>query len=145
MILPDEAATSRAGAALADVMRPGDVITLSGPLGAGKTTLARALLRALGEEGEVPSPSFALVQPYDALDLPVWHVDLYRLDRPEELAELGLGDILDRGALLIEWPERAPGAWPEALALSLDPLAGEARRLTAQVPASWEGRWPPKR
>ena len=143
MILADEGATRRAGALLAAALRPGDVVTLSGPLGAGKTTLARGLLRALGEEGEVPSPSFALVQPYDALTLPVWHADLYRIEHGDELDELGLDEILATGALLVEWPERAPGAWPHALALSLEPLTGDARRLTAIVPSSWEGRWPP--
>ena len=143
MILADEEATRRAGASLAAALRPGDVVTLSGPLGAGKTTLARGLLRALGEEGEVPSPSFALVQPYDALALPVWHADLYRIERADELDELGLDEVLATGALLVEWPERAPGCWPEALGLSLEPLQGDARRLTAIVPSSWEGRWPP--
>ena len=143
MILADEDATRMIGARLAGVLRQGDVVTLSGPLGAGKTALARGLLRALGEEGEVPSPSFALVQPYDALRLPVWHADLYRIEHPEELTELGLDEVLATGALLVEWPERAPGAWPDALALSLQPLAGDARRLTAIVPPSWEGRWPP--
>lgn len=142
MILADEAATAAVGVALAAVLRVGDVIALSGPLGAGKTTLARALLRALGEEGEVPSPSFALVQPYDALALPVWHADLYRLNAPDELAELGLDEILGSGAILVEWPERAPDAWPHALALSLEPLGDGARRLTANVPPPWEGRWP---
>ena len=142
-MLVDEQATRRVGASLAGALRAGDVVTLSGPLGAGKTTFARGLLRALGEEGEVPSPSFALVQPYDALTLPVWHVDLYRIEHEDELAELGLDEVLADGALLVEWPERAPGRWPHALALSLEPLMGDARRLTAIVPSSWEGRWPP--
>jgi tRNA threonylcarbamoyladenosine biosynthesis protein TsaE len=142
MILADEAATQAFGAALAAALRPGDVVTLSGPLGAGKTTLARALLHALGELGEVPSPSFALVQPYDHLTLPVWHADLYRIDRPSELIELGLDEIRSDGALIVEWPEHASGAWPDALALSLEPLDSTSRRLTAKVPPSWEGRWP---
>ena len=79
MILKDEAATAALGAALAKLARPGDVITLSGPLGVGKTALARALLKALGHKGEVPSPTFAIVQPYEELKLPVWHSDLYRI------------------------------------------------------------------
>ncbi|MEO6249010.1 MAG: tRNA (adenosine(37)-N6)-threonylcarbamoyltransferase complex ATPase subunit type 1 TsaE [Sphingomicrobium sp.] len=144
MMLVDEAATQALGAALALVVRVGDVIALSGPLGSGKTTLVRALLRALGEEGEVPSPSFALVQPYDQLSPPVWHADLYRLDDPAELLELGLDEILTEGALIVEWPERAPGAWPEALALSFEPVGEDARRLTATAPPPWKGRWPPR-
>ena len=72
------------------MLRPGDVILLDGPLGAGKTTFVRGLLEALGHVGEVPSPSFAIVQPYDDLALPLWHVDLYRIAHPSELAELGL-------------------------------------------------------
>jgi tRNA threonylcarbamoyladenosine biosynthesis protein TsaE len=143
MILADERATMKAGAALAKALRPGDVVTLSGPLSAGKTTLVRGLLKALGHKGEVPSPSFAIVQPYDALDPPVWHVDLYRIETPDEMAELGLEDIMDEGVLVVEWPEHAGnGAWPWALALSLQPLEDGSRALTGQVPAAWEGRWP---
>ena len=145
MILVDEAETQRAGAALARLLRGGDVVTLSGPLGIGKTTLVRALLHALGHIGEVPSPTFAIVQPYDELALPVWHCDLYRIDDPAELDELGLETILGDGALLVEWPERAgEAAWPQALDLSLDFAEGGARSLTARVPAAWEGRWPPR-
>jgi tRNA threonylcarbamoyladenosine biosynthesis protein TsaE len=118
------------------------VITLSGPLGVGKTALVRGLLAALGHEGEVPSPSFAIVQPYDELELPVWHVDLFRLDDQSELEELGLESASD-GALVIEWPEKAgPAAWPEALRLTLEFADAGARRLTASVPPSWQSRWP---
>jgi tRNA threonylcarbamoyladenosine biosynthesis protein TsaE len=120
------------------------VITLSGPLGVGKTALARGFIAALGHAGEVPSPSFALVQPYDDFDPPVWHVDLYRIDDPAEMDELGLDSQAD-AVLLVEWPERAgEGAWPDALALSLDFAPQGDRILTAKVPPSWEGRWPPK-
>ena len=90
MILADEQATEALGAALAGLLRPGDVIGLSGPLGVGKTALARGLLAALGHGGEVPSPSFAIVQPYDELVPPIWHVDLFRIDDVGELDELGL-------------------------------------------------------
>lgn len=131
------------GRKLGAALEPGDVVTLSGPLSAGKTTLVRGLLAGLGHKGEVPSPSFALVQPYEMLTPPVWHVDLYRIDDPSELDELGLDDLGGEGVLLIEWPEHAGRrAWPRALALSLEMLEGGARALTAEVPAAWEGRWP---
>ncbi|MGE5563383.1 MAG: tRNA (adenosine(37)-N6)-threonylcarbamoyltransferase complex ATPase subunit type 1 TsaE [Bacillota bacterium] len=144
MILDDEEATARFGARLAAAARGGDVITLSGPLGVGKTALARGFIAALGHEGDVPSPSFAIVQPYEDLDPPVWHVDLYRIEEPSEIAELGLDSAAD-AVLLVEWPERAPAnLWPEALALSLDFAGGSGRILTAKVPPSWDGRWPPK-
>ncbi len=131
------------GGKLSKALRIGDVVTLSGPLSAGKTTLVRGLLRALGHKGEVPSPSFAIVQPYEDLQLPVWHVDLYRIEDLSDLAELGLEDIRDVGVLIIEWPEHGDSAaWPEALALSLNVVEDDARALTANVPAAWEGRWP---
>ncbi len=142
MILADEGATEALGAAIARRLRPGDVITLSGGLGVGKTTLTRAILHGLGHSGEVPSPTFAIVQPYEELDPPVWHVDLYRIERPEEIEELGLDWAAD-AALIVEWPERAgEGAWPGALELSLDFAEAGARRLTAKVPPPWQGRWP---
>ncbi len=145
MILKDEKATLALGRKLATLLRPGDVVTLSGALSAGKTTLVRGLLAALGHKGEVPSPSFAIVQPYDALSPPVWHVDLYRIENAADLEELGLDDIRQEGVLIIEWPEHAgPDAWPQALALSLQVADNGSRALTAEVPASWEGRWPPR-
>jgi tRNA threonylcarbamoyladenosine biosynthesis protein TsaE len=141
MILPQAEDTFAFGERLAVRARRGDVITLSGPLGAGKTTLVRGFLAGLGHREEVPSPSFAIVQPYEALDPPAWHVDLYRIEDLSELAELGL-DAADDVVLLVEWPERAGAdAWPGALRLSLDFDAADARRLTAQVPPAWEGRW----
>ena len=144
MILADEEETERLGAMIAMRLSPGDVVTLSGPLGVGKTALARGMLTALGHDGEVPSPSFAIVQPYDELDPPVWHVDLFRIDEFGELDELGL-DSAAEGVLLVEWPEKA-GAdrWPQALGLTLEFAEDGARRLTAKVAASWQSRWPPR-
>jgi tRNA threonylcarbamoyladenosine biosynthesis protein TsaE len=143
MILKNEEETAAIGAALARVARAGDVITLSGPLGVGKTALAREFLRSLGHESDVPSPTFAIVQPYDELEPPVWHVDLYRIEDRSEIDEIGLDAAADT-VLLIEWPERAGDLWPDALALSLDFGAEGDRILTAKVPPSWEGRWPPR-
>lgn len=143
MKLKDEKATLALGRKLAKAVRPGDVVTLTGQLSAGKTTMVRGLLGALGHAGEVPSPSFAIVQPYEALNPPVWHVDLYRIESASDLDELGLGDISQEGVLIIEWPEHAgTDAWPAALALSLAVEEDGTRALTAKVPASWEGRWP---
>ncbi len=144
MILADEGATEAVGRQLAAAIRPGDVVALSGPLGVGKTALSRAVLRAAGHAGEVPSPTFAIVQPYDDLPVPIWHCDLYRLEDASELEELGLDSALGDGVLLIEWPEKAgAAAWPQALRLLLDFAADGQRRLTWEVPAAWEGRWPP--
>ena len=144
MLLTDAAASEEFGARLAAAVRPGDVITLAGPLGAGKTSIARGLLAALGLEDEAPSPTFAIVQPYAPPEtrLPVMHVDLYRIEHVEELDELGLDEAREDAVLLVEWPERAPGRWPDALALTLDFAPDGGRRLTATVPAAWEGRWP---
>ena len=145
MILVDEQATREVGRSLARQIRAGDVITLAGSLAAGKTTLVRGLLEAMGHRGEVPSPSFAIVQPYDELSPPVWHVDLYRIEQASDLDELGLDEIRAHGILLVEWPERAGlDAWSDALALSLEPANDGGRALTARVPPSWEGRWPPR-
>jgi tRNA threonylcarbamoyladenosine biosynthesis protein TsaE len=144
--LADAAATLALGARLAAQVRPGDMIGLSGPLGAGKTTLARGLLAALGLEGEAPSPSFAIVQSYAPPEtrIPVAHVDLYRIDDPAEADELGLDDLRQDHLLLIEWPERlGDGAWRDALRLVFAAGPDGGRRLTAEVPAAWESRWPP--
>jgi tRNA threonylcarbamoyladenosine biosynthesis protein TsaE len=144
VILAGPAETASAGQALAEVLRAGDIIALSGDLGAGKTSLARGLLAGLGLVEDAPSPSFAIVIPYDLPEvrLPVWHVDLFRLDDPDEIEELGLDEALSNGALIIEWPERmGTRLWPEALLLHLNP-EGSGRRLTVTVPPSWEGRCP---
>ena len=143
-VLADEAATDTFGRRLAARLAPGDVVLLSGDLGAGKTALARGILAGLGHMGEVPSPTFTLVQSYEwpGVRLPVWHVDLYRLEDPNEVEELGLDEILADGALIIEWPERAGGRWPEALHLTLTDSGEGSRRLTVRVPPAWEARWP---
>ncbi|WP_343520092.1 tRNA (adenosine(37)-N6)-threonylcarbamoyltransferase complex ATPase subunit type 1 TsaE [Sphingomonas sp.] len=146
MRLADAAASEALGARLAAVARPGDVIALSGQLGAGKTSIARGLLAALGLEEEAPSPSFAIVQPYDPPEVhfPVLHVDLYRIEDPGEVDELGLDDARCDSLLVVEWPERLPAsAWRDALWLSLTIEPDGARGLTAQVPAAWKNRWPP--
>lgn len=146
MILADEAATLAVGAWLAGRLRVGDVVALSGPLGSGKTTLARGCIAALDHMGEVASPTFTVVQSYGPADtrVPLLHADLYRLRDPEEADELGLDDARADHALLVEWPERLGGRlWPDALRLDLSPAGADARRLTAMVPAAWEGRWPP--
>ncbi|RWM36184.1 tRNA (adenosine(37)-N6)-threonylcarbamoyltransferase complex ATPase subunit type 1 TsaE [Mesorhizobium sp.] len=133
--LADEAATARLGEDLAMALRAGDIIALKGDLGAGKSTLARALIRALADDAdlEVPSPTFTLVQSYQTR-VPVHHFDLYRLSSPDELDELGLDDALAQGAALVEWPERAEDRLP-ANALQVE-LAehGEGRiaRLSGQ-------------
>ena len=104
--LADEAGTAALGTRLARLARPGDVIALYGDLGAGKTTLARALIRTLAGPGtEAPSPTFTLAQTYATPGLPIWHFDLYRLEDPGEARELGLEEAVD-GLALIEWPER---------------------------------------
>lgn len=117
VFLADEEATGRLGADLALALRAGDVLALRGDLGAGKTTLARALIRALAGDPhlEVPSPTFTLVQAYEAR-VPVAHFDLYRVGDPEELTELGFEAALRDGAVLIEWPERAGGRLPPGAA-----------------------------
>lgn len=142
--LASEAATLRLGAAIGAALRAGDVVALEGDLGAGKTTLARGILAGAGHEGEVPSPTFTIVQAYlpPSVRLPVWHCDLYRIESPGEIEELGLEEALDDGALVVEWPDRAGSRlMRDALRLRLD-IDGGARRLTAEVPPAWESRWP---
>ena len=113
-------------------------MALWGDLGAGKTTLARAILRALGVEEDVPSPTFTIVQSYDTPRLAVSHYDLYRIKNPREMRELGFDDALLDGAALVEWPERAPEALPpDALHVRLALREG-AREARLTGPARWE-------
>lgn len=144
--LPTADATEAFGRALAERLRVGDAVALFGTLGAGKTTLARGVLRGLGHVGDVGSPTFPIVQTYDPPDtrIPVWHVDLYRIEDADELEELGLDEARQDGVLLIEWPERMPSLWPGTLALLLELGEDDRRALTAQVPPAWGARWPPR-
>ncbi len=141
--LADAAATERAGARLAAALGrlPGPtIVALKGPLGAGKTTLARGLLRGLGHAGRVRSPTFTLLEPYELAGMQVAHLDLYRLADPSELDFLGVADLLVPGAVvLVEWPERAGDRLPAPdLTLVLD-YEGAGRSLEAQA-ASEAGR-----
>lgn len=142
IFLPDDAATADLGRRIAAKLRPGDLVLLSGDLGAGKTALARAIVRSLvGDERlEVPSPSFALVQPYDAGGLSILHADLYRLASEREIGELGLFDRAD-SIVLVEWPERAAGL-RERASVSVElgiPPGGEGR--SARIEASEDRRF----
>lgn len=139
--LPDEAATARLGAAVAAALRAGEAVCLSGPLGAGKSTLARALVRALTTPGEeVPSPTFTLVQTYETTGFPLAHFDLYRLADPGEADEIGLDEALDEGAAVIEWPERLAGRLaPDRLDIDIA-FDGDGRRARLTPHGAWKGR-----
>lgn len=143
--LPDLGAMEHFGRAIAAALRPGDVVALTGGLGAGKTTLARAIIAGLGHQGEVPSPSFAIVELYDppAVRLPLVHADFYRLSRPEEAEEIGLDDYRDGAALIAEWPDHAGGFAHEAgcLSIALEVL-DDGRMAIVEGGADWLGRMP---
>lgn len=143
--LPDLPSMERFGADIAERLRPGDVVALSGGLGVGKTTLARAIIAALGHEGEVPSPSFAIIELYDppAVRLPLVHADFYRLARPEEAEELGLDEYRSGAALLAEWPEQAGGFASESGCLSIAlAVADEGRIAIVEGGRDWLERMP---
>lgn len=143
--LPDETATAALAARLAACARPGDVIALRGELGVGKTSFARAFVRARGGAGEVPSPTFTLVQVYELPGGAVWHFDLYRLRDPEEAWELGIEDAFGDGVSLIEWPERLGALLPaRRLEIAFDFAAAPgARRAVLSGDADWASRLAP--
>lgn len=144
--LPSPDATTHLAAEFVGRLRAGDTLLLRGPLGAGKSHFARALIQtaqaaAGGPVEEVPSPSFTLVQTYRAGGLEIWHVDLYRLSDPAETDEIGLDQAMDEALVLLEWPERLEGRVPPgALWLDLTPTGDESRRLALSGPAEWDAR-----
>ncbi len=131
---------------IAGILRRGDTLFLKGDLGAGKTALARALIQAMSPESvDVPSPTFTLVQTYPALlngePATCWHTDLYRLESPAEIIELGLEDALEEGILLVEWPERAPSMLPDdALQIHISVTGETKRHMDCYGPPSWQLR-----
>ena len=135
MSLPDERATDQLGATLATRLRIGDVVGLKGELGAGKTTLARAILRAAAEDAQliVPSPTFTLVEVYDTPRGSYWHFDLYRLDDPQQVYELGWEEALAEGIVLLEWPERLGRLLPQHLSVTLELASDDGRRALLDV------------
>ncbi len=140
--LPDEAATVALGRKLAPLLAAGDVLALTGDLGAGKTSLARAILQARASSKiEVPSPTFTLAQVYELPDITIWHFDLYRLQAPEEVFEIGWEEALSTAASLVEWPERLGRLLPEsALTIALDfKHDGRVARLSGDE--TWQIRW----
>ena len=145
-LLPDAEATDRVGAALGPALHPGDVVLLSGDLGAGKSALARAAITALlAEDGrveDIPSPSFTLVQVYDALRGEIQHADLHRLTGPAAIPELGLEEAFDDAICLIEWPDRLGPLTPPRrleIALAFPPGGAEGRALQVRaIGSGWD-------
>jgi tRNA threonylcarbamoyladenosine biosynthesis protein TsaE len=140
--LPGEIATAAFAARIAAVAAPSDIIALKGDLGSGKTTFARAFVRARGNQDEVPSPTFTLVQVYDVGSTAIWHFDLYRIRAPEEAWELGIEDAFVAGISLIEWPERLGPLLPQRR-LELSFAFGDepgARRIAIDPGKDWESR-----
>jgi tRNA threonylcarbamoyladenosine biosynthesis protein TsaE len=139
--LGGEADTARLGAAIGRELKAGEAVCLIGPLGAGKSTLARGLIRQLaGAAIEAPSPTFTLVQTYETPRLTVSHFDLYRLDSAEEVFELGFDEALDGGAVVVEWPDRL-GRYLPADRLDVElTFDGESRRARLTPRGAWEGR-----
>lgn len=138
----DEAGTRALAGVVASIAHPRDVITLSGALGAGKTAFARAFIAAKGGDGEVPSPTFTLVQTYDTPEGTIYHFDLYRLDDPEDVYEIGIEDAFAEGISLIEWPDRLGRYLPrERLDIVLHQAAGETgRQIELTASPAWTQR-----
>lgn len=138
--LPDPDATDALARRMAGRVGAGDVLLLEGPIGAGKTAFARALIHALGVAEDVPSPTYTLVQTYEA-GLEIWHADLYRLTHPDEAVELGLTDAFDTALCLVEWPERLGADRPESALTLRFSLDGEGRLVTFDsADGTWEAR-----
>ena len=140
-VLPDEEATMALGRSIARILKPGDLLALHGDLGAGKTTLTRGIIQALlGSDEEVPSPTYTLVQTYDGPDFPLWHFDLYRLEEPDGVEELGWDDTVE-GAALVEWPERAGRHLPAVRLDVLLEIHGDERRVRLEPKGEgWQER-----
>lgn len=140
-VLPDEDATLSLGRAVARILMPGDFLALHGELGAGKTTLTRGIIRALlGSDEEVPSPTYTLVQMYEGPVFPLWHFDLYRLEDPEGVEELGWDDTVE-GVALVEWPERAGRHLPAVRLDVLLEIHGDQRRVRLEPKGEgWQER-----
>ncbi|TQV73030.1 tRNA (adenosine(37)-N6)-threonylcarbamoyltransferase complex ATPase subunit type 1 TsaE [Aliikangiella marina] len=136
-LISDERATEKLGREIAALLPKKCLIFLNGPLGAGKTTLVRGILRAAGHQGSTKSPTYTLVEPYQLEDCLFYHFDLYRLGDPEELEYIGIRDYLDEQAVcLVEWPEKGLGFIPQAdLTIELD-YEGESRSITLDVKSS---------
>ncbi len=141
IFLPDEDAAARLGAGLAAGLQTGDVICLEGPLGAGKTTCARGLIKAYCGASDVPSPTFTLVETYQNADAALWHFDLYRLEHPRDVFELGFEDALADGICLIEWPDRIEGLLPpDPLRLVFHIPQEGGRKVDINGPKIWRPR-----
>jgi len=144
-MLPDLAAMQALGTRIAARLQIGDVVALTGGLGAGKTTLARAIIAALGHDGEVPSPTFTIIESYDPpqVRLPLVHADFYRLERPSEAEEIGLDDYREGTALIAEWPDHAGGFAhePGCLSIALE-MVDRGRKAIVEAGAAWQSRMP---
>lgn len=139
--LKAEAETLALGREIAGALAAGDTVTLSGPLGAGKSVLARAIIRKFCPREEVPSPTFTLVQTYETQNFLISHADLYRVKAESELRELGLDEALERGVLIVEWPDRMGGELPEdRLDIMFEAVDGESRLIKLVGRGTWVAR-----